>query len=56
MKRIAIFFVLLASMVLLMAGCSVPKKQTSAADTFDVRQVVAKKLVDDDRKLHMTSN
>ncbi len=29
MKRIAIFFVLLASMVLLMAGCSVPKKQTS---------------------------
>jgi len=29
MKRIAIFFVLLASMVLPMAGCSVPKKQTS---------------------------
>lgn len=29
MKRIAIFFVLLASMVLLMEGCSVPKKQTS---------------------------
>lgn len=29
MKRIAIFFVLLASMVLLMSGCSVPKKQTS---------------------------
>ncbi|MGD9358254.1 MAG: amidohydrolase family protein [Desulfobacterales bacterium] len=29
MKRFAIFFALLALMVLLMAGCSVPKKQTS---------------------------
>ena len=33
MKRSAIFLVLFASMVLFMAGCSLPKKQTSTPNT-----------------------